>query len=101
MIKNNCARARTFFRRGAITSTPLAFAIVAMLIASNLFAAPRDANAAGEATSILEGNHPDEAADIASKGNAPVSRQLKVRVILALNHRKDLERLLADQQNPS
>jgi subtilase family serine protease len=66
----------------------------------SLFTRPTLATA-GEAASVLEGNHPEEAADLASEGTASPSQPLKMRVTLALNHRKDLEQLLAAQQNPS
>ncbi|MDO8433005.1 MAG: S53 family peptidase [Candidatus Binatus sp.] len=56
---------------------------------------------AGEASSVLRGNHPDEAAELAQEGNAPASRQLTMHLMLALNHRGELERLLLEQQNPS
>jgi subtilase family serine protease len=58
------------------------------------------AAADGPAT-ILDGNHPDEAADVVSATAAPVVQPLAMRLTMALRHRDDLARLLADQQDPS
>ena len=57
------------------------------------------ANADGPVT-ILEGNHPDEAADIVGAAAASPSQSLAMRLTMALRNRDDLARLLADQQNP-
>ena len=56
---------------------------------------------AGDAPALLTDNHPEEAADLANEGTAGSSRQLAMHLVLALNHRAELERLLADQQNPA
>ena len=56
---------------------------------------------AGDAATILEGNHPDEAADIAGQTNAPPSAPLEMRLTMALRNRAELTRLLADQQDPA
>jgi subtilase family serine protease len=56
---------------------------------------------AQQPTSVLEGNHPDAAADIATEGSAAPSRQLKMHLMLALHNRADLDKLLAAQQTPS
>jgi subtilase family serine protease len=60
----------------------------------------RPAAADGPAT-ILDGNHPDEAADIVGASAASVSQPLAMRLTMALRNRDDLARLLADQQDPS
>src|SRR5882757_3745359 len=83
----------------AIVSIPTIASIV-MIALLAIASLPRIVLAAG-AISPLEGNHPDEAADLASEGSAQSSRQLKMRLMLALNHRKDLEKLLAEQQDSS
>ena len=54
----------------------------------------------GPAT-ILDGNHPDEAADIVGATAASATQPLAMRLTMALRHRDDLARLLADQQDPS
>ena len=56
--------------------------------------------AAGDTTTMLEGNHPDEAAEIAESDAAP-SRPLAMRLTMALRNRAELDRVLADQQNPA
>lgn len=55
---------------------------------------------AGDAATILEGNHPDEAADIAGQTYAPPSAPLEMHLTMALRNRAELTRLLADQQDP-
>jgi subtilase family serine protease len=60
----------------------------------------RTAAADGPAT-ILEGNHPDEAADIVGAATASPSQSLAMRLTLALRNRDELAKLLADQQDPS
>jgi subtilase family serine protease len=56
--------------------------------------------AAGDVTATLEGNHPDEAADIAESEAAP-SRPLAMHLTMAIRNRAELDRELADQQNPA
>jgi subtilase family serine protease len=58
------------------------------------------AMADGPAT-ILDGNHPDEAADVVGATAASATQPLAMRLTMALRHRDDLARLLADQQDPS
>jgi subtilase family serine protease len=56
---------------------------------------------AGDAATILESNHPDEAADIAGQTNASPTAPLEMRLTMALRNRAELTRLLADQQDPA
>lgn len=56
---------------------------------------------AGDAATILEGNHPDEAAYIAGQTYAPPSAPLEMHLTMALRNRAELTRLLADQQDPA
>jgi subtilase family serine protease len=56
---------------------------------------------AGDAATMLEGNHPDEAADIAGQTNAPPSAPLEMHLTMALRNPAELTRLLADQQDPA
>ena len=56
---------------------------------------------ASDAATILEGNHPDEAADIAGQTNAAPSTPLEMRLTMALRNPAELTRLLADQQDPA
>jgi len=58
------------------------------------------AMADGPAT-ILDGNHPDEAADVVGATAASVSQPLAMRLTMAIRHPDDLTRLLADQQDPT
>jgi subtilase family serine protease len=58
------------------------------------------AAADGSATT-LEGNHPDEAADIVGAAAASPSQPLAMRLTMALRNRDELSRLLADQQDPA
>jgi subtilase family serine protease len=74
------------------------FVLVAGLIL--IIALARPAAADGPPT-ILEGNHPDEAADIVGATAASPSRPLAMRLTMAIHNRDDLARLLADQQNPA
>jgi subtilase family serine protease len=57
--------------------------------------------AAETAATILEGNHPDEAADIVGAAAASPSQPLAMRLTMALRNRDELAKLLADQQDPS
>ena len=57
--------------------------------------------AAGDPATILEGNHPDEAAEIAGEAAASPSQPLAMHLTMALRNRAELTRLLADQQNPA
>ena len=61
----------------------------------------RPAAAADGPTTILDGNHPDEAADIVGATAASPSQPLAMRLTMVLRNRDDLARLLADQQDPS
>jgi subtilase family serine protease len=60
----------------------------------------RPAAADGPAA-ILEGNHPDDAADIVGAAAASPSRPLAMRLTMALRNRDELAKLLADQQDPA
>ena len=60
----------------------------------------RAAAADGPAT-ILEGNHPDDAADIVGAATVSPSQALAMRLTMALRNRDELTKLLADQQDPS
>lgn len=79
-------------------SIRVGLAALALAIASTL--AVISPVAAGEATAILEGNHPDEAAEIAEREAAP-SRPLAMHLTMAIRNRAELDRVLADQQNPA
>ncbi|HZC46961.1 MAG TPA: protease pro-enzyme activation domain-containing protein, partial [Candidatus Acidoferrum sp.] len=57
--------------------------------------------AAGEASMLLEGNHPDEAAEMAGEAAASPSQPLAMHLTMALRNRTELARLLADQQDPA
>ena len=81
-------------RFGALRQFILTMAIT--LIAAIVAPAMAD----GPAT-ILDGNHPDEAADIVGATAASATQPLAMRLTMALRHRDDLARLLADQQDPS
>src|ERR1700722_19281738 len=56
---------------------------------------------AGGPDTILEGNHPDEAADIVGAATASPSQPLAMRLTMALRNRDDLAKLLSEQQDPS
>jgi subtilase family serine protease len=72
-----------------------------LMIAFALIAgSARPAAADGPATT-LEGNHPDEAAEVVGVGAASMSQPLAMRLTMALRNRHDFARLLADQQDPS
>ncbi len=75
------------------------FFLLAIGLAATIVAA-RPAMA-GDAATILEGNHPDEAADIAGQTYAPPSAPLEMHLTMALRNRAELTRLLADQQDPA
>ena len=60
----------------------------------------RPAGAADSAT-LLEGNHPDEAAGIVGAAAVPASQPLAMRLTLALRNSAELARLLAAQQDPA
>jgi len=92
-LEVNCSR------HSVLTTIALSLAL-AMLATLAVPRAVRTAMA-GEATALLTDNHPEEAADLANEGRAAASRQLTMHMVLALNHRAQLERLLADQQNPA
>jgi len=65
-----------------------------------VFGGVRPAVADGPDT-ILEGNHPDEAADIVGAATASPSQPLAMRLTMALRNRDDLAKLLSEQQDPS
>ena len=81
-------------RFGALRQFILTMAI-ALVVAT---AAPAAAD--GPAT-ILDGNHPDEAAEVVGATAASVSTPLAMRLTMALRRRDDLARLLVDQQDPA
>ncbi|MGC2493420.1 S53 family peptidase [Candidatus Binatus sp.] len=74
------------------------FVLVAGLVLIVAFAGPVEAD--GPATT-LEGNHPDEAADIVGAATASPSQSLAMRLTMAIRNRDELAKLLADQQNPA
>src|SRR6266478_651125 len=74
--------------------------LVALALAIALTFGITNPVAAGEVTTTLEGNHPDEAADIAESEAAP-SRPLAIHQTMAIRNRAELDRVLADQQNPA
>ncbi len=52
-------------------------------------------------TAILPGNHPREAETLTSLGNAQPSQVLSMEVRFAVRNEKELDQLLAQQQNPA
>ena len=58
------------------------------------------AGADGPVTTI-EGNHPDEAADVVGAGAASMSQPLAMRLTMSLRHRDELAQLLSEQENPA
>lgn len=56
---------------------------------------------AGQPAMMLEGNHPDQAAEIVGTAPAPPAQTLAMHLTMALRNRGELDRLLADQQDPS
>jgi subtilase family serine protease len=74
--------------------------LAALALAIALTLAVTQPVAAGEVTTMLEGNHPDEAAEIAESAAAS-SRPLAMHLTMALRNRAELDRMLADQQNPA
>jgi kumamolisin len=79
-------------------SIRVGLAALALAIAATL--AANSPVTAGEATATLEGNHPDEAAEIAESAAAP-NRPLAMRLTMAIRNRAELDRMLADQQDPA
>ena len=69
-------------------------AAVALLILN-----PRRARSAD--AMILKGNHPNDAATLASVGDADPNQPLSMEIRFAVRNQAELDRLLADQQNPS
>ncbi|MGA7869319.1 MAG: S53 family peptidase [Candidatus Binatus sp.] len=65
-----------------------------------IVAAARPA-AAGDAATILVGNHPDEAAGVVGEAAASPSQPLAMVFTMALRNRDELTRLLAAQQDPA
>jgi pseudomonalisin len=57
--------------------------------------------AADSPAAILDGNHPDQAADIVGAVAASPSQTLAMRLTMAIRNRHELSRLLADQQDPA
>src|SRR5580704_8494508 len=57
--------------------------------------------AAADSPTILEGNHPDDAADIVGAATVSPSQALAMRLTMAIRNRDELTKLLADQQDPS
>src|ERR1700693_5200967 len=72
-----------------------------MLTAIALIVGIGEPAAADGPATILDGNHPDEAADIVGAAAASPSQPLAMRLTMALRNRDDLAKLLADQQDPS
>src|ERR1700680_4402397 len=73
-------------------------ALSALAVASTL--AVTSPVAAAEVTTMLEGNHPDDAAKVAER-EAATSQPLAMHLTMALRNRAELDRTLADQQNPA
>jgi subtilase family serine protease len=57
--------------------------------------------AAADSVTLLDGNHPDEAADIVGAAAASPSQPLTMHLTMAIRNRAELDRLLAAQQDPS
>lgn len=55
----------------------------------------------GEGMVPLTGNHPDAVSQIASQGNAPGYRPLKMQIYLAPSNQAQLDQLSEEQQDPS
>ena len=55
----------------------------------------------GEPATLLDGNHPDEAAEVAGAASASASQTLAMHLTIALHNRGELGRLIAAQQDPS
>ncbi len=72
-------------------------ALAALLVVLSLNA--RSARGAG--TVALKGNHPPEAAKLASVGDADPNLPLSMEIRFAVRNQAELDQLLADQQNPS
>jgi kumamolisin len=49
----------------------------------------------------LTDNHSEMAAEIAQEGHAPAARTMRMQVYLAPRNERELDRLVADQQNPA
>src|SRR5260370_10395516 len=73
--------------------------LVALALAIATILAITNPVAAGEVTTTLEGNHPDEAADIA-ESEAPPPRPLPLHLTMAIRHPPQLDRVLPDHANP-
>ncbi len=52
-------------------------------------------------TAILAGNHPPEAETLASSGNAEPSKPLSMEIRFTVRNEAELNKLLAEQQNPA
>ena len=74
------------------------FTVLAAIIFTVALARPASAS---DVLATLDGNHPDEAADIVGAAPASPSNPLAMHLTLALRNRADLSRLLAAQQDPS
>jgi kumamolisin len=77
----------------------VSIAVAAVALGFIAIAAAADAATSDDASAVLAGNHPDEAAEFASEPAAPPSRTLTMHLTMALRNRADLDRLLEDQQN--
>jgi subtilase family serine protease len=75
-------------------------AIIVMLAALALVGITR-ASVNGAETVILAGNHPHEAETMVSMGDADPSQPLSMEVRFAVRNEAELNRLLAEQQNPA
>lgn len=92
----NSSGAKRRFGAKCVSIGAAAIALGFIAIAAAAYAATSD-----DASAMLAGNHPDEAAEFASEPAAPPSRQLAMHLTMALRNRADLDRLLDDQQNPA
>jgi subtilase family serine protease len=68
---------------------------VALIVATALPAA------SAEPATALEGNHPDQAAEIVTAAEASPAQTLAMRLTMAMRNRGELDQLLTDQQDPA
>jgi len=78
-------------RRNAIAVLVAALAMVSIILATGH----------GADTATLAGNHPREAETLVSIGNAEPSQPLSMEIRFAIRNEAELNRLLAEQQNPA
>ena len=78
-----------------------ALRIFVLMAALALIAASARPAAADSSAMLLDGNHPDDAADVVGAAAASPSQPLAMRLTMAMRNRDDLARLLAAQQDPS